>query len=62
MKAFGAWCEVNGRILLPATAATLAEYVRHLTVTPGRRGTPRSPRLPALGFPHTKPAPPDRGM
>lgn len=43
MKAFGAWCAAHGRTPLPATAATLAEYVRHLTITPGRRGTPRSP-------------------
>ncbi|WP_084774544.1 tyrosine-type recombinase/integrase [Nonomuraea candida] len=43
MKAFSAWCRENGRVPLPATAATLAEYVRHLTVTPGRRGTLRSP-------------------
>jgi hypothetical protein len=29
---------------LPATAETVAEYVRHLTVTPtARRGTSRSP-------------------
>lgn len=34
---------MSTRIPLPATAATLAEYVRHLTVTPGRRGALRSP-------------------
>lgn len=36
---FEAWCAEHGRTPLPATAQTFAEYVRHLTETPTKRGT-----------------------
>ncbi|MFR9758185.1 site-specific integrase [Streptomyces sp. TR06-5] len=43
-RAFAAWCAENGRTALPATAETVAEYVRHLTVAPRpRTGRPSSP-------------------
>lgn len=40
--AFTSWCATQGRVPLPATAVTLAEYVRHMTVTPSER-TGRTP-------------------
>lgn len=40
--AFAAWCATEGRVPLPATAKTLAQYVRHLTTTPSLR-TGRTP-------------------
>lgn len=39
---FASWCEPEGRVPLPATAKTLAQYVRHLTTTPSAR-TGRTP-------------------
>ena len=39
---FGKWCVEQDRTPLPATAQTLAQYVRHLTVTPSKR-TGRTP-------------------
>jgi integrase len=40
---FHAWCEQAGRRALPATAATLAEYVSHLAITTTRYGRPPAP-------------------
>lgn len=40
--AFAAWCEVEGRTAVPASAETMAEWVRHLTVT----SRPRTNRPP----------------
>ncbi|MFF1278016.1 hypothetical protein ACFVZC_32225 [Streptomyces marokkonensis] len=34
-KAFAAWCAAEGRTTVPASAETMAEWVRHLTVTRG---------------------------
>jgi len=34
---FANWCRQQDRTPLPATAQTLAQYVRHLTVTPSKR-------------------------
>lgn len=43
-SAFAAWCEQAERSPLPATGESVAEYVRHLTVTPRpRTGKPSSP-------------------
>ncbi|MFE2768760.1 tyrosine-type recombinase/integrase [Streptomyces albidoflavus] len=43
-EAFTAWCAEEDRTPLPATAETMAEYVRHLTVTPRpRTGRPAAP-------------------
>lgn len=39
---FTSWCDTDGRVPLPATAKTLAKYVRHLTTTPSTR-TGRTP-------------------
>ena len=36
-ETFTNWCATQGRVPLPATPVTLAEYVRHLTVTPSQR-------------------------
>jgi site-specific recombinase XerD len=36
-SAFTAWCSERGRLPLPATAETIAEYVTHLTVTPSAK-------------------------
>jgi len=41
-EAFTTWCTDEERTPLPATPATLAEYVRHLTITPSQR-TGRTP-------------------
>jgi site-specific recombinase XerD len=41
--AFQTWCDQHGRRALPATAATLAEYVTHLTSTTTRYGRPPAP-------------------
>jgi hypothetical protein len=45
-EAFVAWCATEGRTVVPASAETMAEWVRHLTVTPrprtGRPGHPPS--------------------
>ncbi|WP_242454723.1 tyrosine-type recombinase/integrase [Bailinhaonella thermotolerans] len=41
--AFESWCLEQGRTAMPASAATLAEYVTHLAATPTRRGTPPAP-------------------
>jgi integrase len=41
---FTNWCETEGRVPLPATPKTLAQYVRHLTTTPSERtGRPPAP-------------------
>ena len=40
---FQTWCEQTGRRALPATAATLAEYVSHLATTVTRYGRPPAP-------------------
>jgi integrase len=40
---FQRWCDQHGRRALPATAATLAEYVTHLTTTTTRYGGPPAP-------------------
>ncbi|WP_433259506.1 tyrosine-type recombinase/integrase (plasmid) [Streptosporangium sp. CA-135522] len=43
-RAFTAWCHVAGRLPLPATAETVAEYVTHLTTAPSARtGRPLAP-------------------
>lgn len=39
---FERWCRLRGRTALPATAATLAEYVHHLTRTTTQYGGPPS--------------------
>jgi integrase len=39
---FERWCHLRGRTALPATAATLAEYVHHLTRTTTQYGGPPS--------------------
>jgi integrase len=39
---FERWCQLRGRTALPATAATLAEYVHHLTRTTTQYGGPPS--------------------
>lgn len=39
---FTEWCATEGRVPLPATPKTLAQYVRHLTTTPSQR-TGRTP-------------------
>lgn len=36
-EAFAAWCSREGRTVLPASGETMAEWVRHLTVTPRPR-------------------------
>ncbi|WP_406380773.1 tyrosine-type recombinase/integrase [Streptomyces sp. NBC_01618] len=36
-KAFAAWCAEQGRTDIPASGETMAEWVRHLTVTPRKR-------------------------
>jgi len=42
--AFAAWCAQEGRTAVPATGETMAEWVRHLTVTPRpRTGRPAGP-------------------
>lgn len=41
-ETFANWCAEEGRVPLPATAKTLAQYVRHLTITPSAR-TGRTP-------------------
>jgi site-specific recombinase XerD len=42
--AFAAWCTQHGRTARPATGETVAEWVRHLTVTPRpRTGRPSAP-------------------
>ncbi|WP_019634529.1 tyrosine-type recombinase/integrase [Actinomadura atramentaria] len=41
--AFSRWCWLRGRSALPATAATLAEYVHHLTTTVTQYGGPPGP-------------------
>lgn len=41
--AFENWCADHGRTALPASAATLAEYVTHLAAAPTRHGTPPAP-------------------
>ncbi|MFE0794807.1 site-specific integrase [Streptomyces mutabilis] len=41
-ETFEKWCAEQDRTPLPATAQTLAQYVRHLTVTPSKR-TGRTP-------------------
>lgn len=41
-ETFTDWCTTDGRVPLPATAKTLAQYVRHLTTTPSVR-TGRTP-------------------
>lgn len=41
-ETFEKWCTEQDRTPLPATAQTLAQYVRHLTVTPSKR-TGRTP-------------------
>jgi integrase len=41
--AYLTWCEKTGRTALPATSATLASYVAHLTSTPTRTGAPPAP-------------------
>ncbi|MFI9434553.1 MULTISPECIES: tyrosine-type recombinase/integrase [Streptosporangium] len=43
-SAFTAWCAETGRTPLPATPATVTEYVTHLTTTPSARtGRPLAP-------------------
>ncbi|MEV0756803.1 tyrosine-type recombinase/integrase [Streptosporangium sp. NPDC050280] len=43
-SAFTAWCARHGRLLLPATAETITEYVTHLTATPSAKtGRPLAP-------------------
>ncbi|MEU1216621.1 tyrosine-type recombinase/integrase [Streptomyces sp. NPDC005790] len=43
-EAFAAWCATEGRTVVPASAETMAEWVRHLTVTPRpRTGRPAGP-------------------
>ncbi|MET7336016.1 tyrosine-type recombinase/integrase [Nonomuraea sp. NPDC005650] len=37
------WCESTGRTALPASEATLANYVAHLAATPTAKGQPRAP-------------------
>ncbi|MFI9845172.1 integrase [Nonomuraea sp. NPDC051941] len=37
------WCEATGRTPLPASEATLANYVAHLAATPTAKGNPRAP-------------------
>ncbi|MEU0289901.1 site-specific integrase [Streptomyces sp. NPDC006147] len=42
--AFAAWCAEEERVPVPATGETVAEWVRHLTVTPRKRtGKPAGP-------------------
>jgi integrase len=41
-ETFTNWCSVEARVPLPATSKTLAQYVRHLTITPSAR-TGRTP-------------------
>lgn len=42
--AFTAWCADEGRVPVPASGETMAEWVRHLTVTPRpRTGRPAGP-------------------
>lgn len=41
--AFERWCRLHGRTALPAGAATLAEYVHHLTTTTTQYGRPPAP-------------------
>jgi integrase len=41
-ESFTNWCSTDGRVPLPATPKTLAQYVRHLTITPSER-TGRTP-------------------
>lgn len=41
-ETFANWCAGEGRVPLPATPKTLAQYVRHLTTTPSAR-TGRTP-------------------
>ncbi|MFD3841422.1 hypothetical protein ACFWWC_34950 [Streptomyces sp. NPDC058642] len=41
--AFTAWCETESRTTVPASAETMAEWIRHLTVTP----RPRTGRRPS---------------
>ncbi|MFC8408591.1 site-specific integrase [Streptomyces griseoincarnatus] len=41
---FAAWCAEEGRVPVPASGETMAEWVRHLTVTPRpRTGKPAGP-------------------
>ncbi|MGA5376000.1 site-specific integrase [Streptomyces griseoincarnatus] len=41
---FAAWCAEEGRVSVPASGETMAEWVRHLTVTPRpRTGKPAGP-------------------
>ncbi|MBG0818526.1 site-specific integrase [Planomonospora sp. ID82291] len=40
---YRAWCTQTGRTPLPATSATLASFVAHLTGTPTRTGGPPAP-------------------
>ncbi|MFC9949973.1 tyrosine-type recombinase/integrase [Streptomyces prasinus] len=43
-EAFAAWCATEGRTAVPASAETMAEWVRHLTVTlRPRTGRPAGP-------------------
>ncbi|KQX27579.1 hypothetical protein ASD97_25115 [Streptomyces sp. Root63] len=41
-ETFASWCKAESRLPLPATPKTLAQYVRHLTITPSAR-TGRTP-------------------
>lgn len=42
--AFATWCASTGRVPLPATPATITEYVTHLTLTPSAKtGRPLAP-------------------
>ncbi|MFD8563408.1 hypothetical protein ACFV1N_39560 [Streptosporangium canum] len=43
-KAFAAWCAACGRVPLPATPATVTEYITHLSTAPSARaGRPLAP-------------------
>lgn len=47
---FVQWCGQTGRVELPATPATMIEYMNHLWRTPGRYGRPTAPASVALAL------------